>query len=173
MAQAWTSLPDMPEERYYHAMAATPDGKKLVCAGGSDAGNYKLKSVVMFEFSTQAWTSLPDMPEARYGHTMAATPDGKKLVCAGGCNGMDGRTTLKSVVTFTLDMPAGIQLRLWWSDPEVDAGEHRVLCRPRRQMVWIVMHVAERLEILPSEMWMLIFTFVKHEQPPTGPLHLL
>ena len=124
----------------------------------------------MFEFSTQAWTSLPDMPEVRTAHTMVATSDGK-LVCAGGYGA--GSTKLKSVVTFTLDMPAGIQLRLWWSDPEVDAGEHRVLCRPRRQMVWMVMHVAERFEILPSEMWMLIFTFVKHEHPPTGPMYLL
>ena len=118
----------------------------------------------------QAWTSLPDMPEERPGHTMAATPDGK-LVCVGGRYA--NNTKLKSVITFTLEMPAGIQLRLWWSDPEVDVGEHRVLCRPRRQMVWMVMHVAERLEILPSEMWMLIFTFVKHEHPPTGPMHLL
>ena len=108
------------------------------------------------------------MPKERYGHKMVATPEGK-LVCAGGHTKM---TVLKSVVTFTLEMPAGIQLRLWWSDPEVDAGEHRVLCRTRRQMVWMVMHVAERLEILPSEMWMLIFTFVKHEHPPTGPMHL-
>ena len=44
----------------------------------------------------------------------------------------------------------------------LDAAEGRVLCRPRQQMVWTVMHVAERLEFLPSEMWMLIFTFVKH-----------
>ena len=104
------------------------------------------------------------MPEARFHHAMAATPDGK-LVCAGGQGA--GRTALKSVATFTLEMPAGLQLRLWWSDPEVDAGEHRVLCMPRRQMVWMVMHVAERLEILPSEMWLLIFTFVKHEHLPT------
>ena len=61
----------------------------------------------------------------------------------------------------------GVQLWLHWSDPEVDAAEHRVLCRSRQQMVWMVMHVAERLEILPSEIWLLIFTFVKHEQPPT------
>ena len=170
MAQAWTSLPDMPDARYWHTTVATPDGKKLVCAGGKDASGTTLKSVVVFDFSTQAWTSLPDMPEEREGHTMAATPDGK-LVCAGGSDASD--TILKSVVTFTLDMPAGLQLRLWWSDPEVDAGEHRVLCMPRRQMVWMVMHVAERLEILPSEMWMLIFTFVKHGQPPTGPMYLL
>ena len=36
--------------------------------------------------------------------------------------------------------------------------------KSRQQMVWTVMHVAERLEILPSEMWLLIFTFVKHER---------
>ena len=62
---------------------------------------------------------------------------------------------------------AGVQLWMHWSDPEMDAAEKRVLCRSRQQMVWTVMHVAERLEILPSEMWMLIFTFVKHDQPPT------
>ena len=58
---------------------------------------------------------------------------------------------------------SGVQLWLHWSDPEMDAADKRVLCRSRQQMVWTVMHVAERLEILPSEMWMLIFTFVKHE----------
>ena len=71
---------------------------------------------------------------------------------------------------------AGVQLWLWWSDPQDDAGEGRVLCPPRQQMVWAVMHVALRLEttstsptladVLPSETWMLIMTFVKHEQPP-------
>jgi hypothetical protein len=58
---------------------------------------------------------------------------------------------------------AGVQLWLHWSDPEMDAADKRVLCKSRQQMVWTVMHVAERLEILPSEMWLLIFTFVKHE----------
>ena len=72
---------------------------------------------------------------------------------------------------------AGVQLWLWWSDPQEDAGEGRVLCPSRQQMVWTVMHVALRLEttstsatladVLPPEMWMLIMTFVKHEQPPT------
>eukprot|EP00729_Bicosta_minor_P014756 gene14756-3735_t len=104
--QAWTSLPDMPEERYFHTMVATPDGKKLVCAGGDDASHTKLKSVVVFDFSTQAWTSLPDMPVERAAHTMAATLDGKKLVCAGG--GDATGTILKSVVAFTLDMPAAL-----------------------------------------------------------------
>lgn len=69
------------------------------------------------------------------------------------------------------------QLYLWWSDPQDDAGKGRVLCPSRQQMVWTVMHVALRLEttstspeladVLPPEMWMLIMTFVKHEQPPT------
>ena len=58
---------------------------------------------------------------------------------------------------------AGVKLWLHWSDPEVDAADKRVLCKSRQQMVWTVMHVAERLEILPSEMWLLIMTFVKHE----------
>ena len=64
-------------------------------------------------------------------------------------------------------------LCLWWSDPQQDAGEGRVLSTSRQQMVWTVMHVALRLEtdqpdadVLPPEMWMLIMTFVKHEQPP-------
>ena len=109
------------------------------------------------------------MEDGRCYHTSGAT-DVWKLVCAGG---KASWTKSKSVVTFTLEMPAGLQLRLWWSDPEVDAGEHRVLCRSRQQMVWTVMHVAARLDIMPSEMWMLIFTFVKHEHPPTGPMYLL
>ena len=54
------------------------------------------------------------------------------------------------------------ELWLHWSDPETDASYKRVLKKSRRQMVWTVMHVAERLEILPSEIWLLIMTFVKH-----------
>ena len=57
---------------------------------------------------------------------------------------------------------AAAELWLSWSDPEMDAADKRVLLKSRRQMVWTVMHVAERLDIMPSEMWMLIFTFVKH-----------
>ena len=60
----------------------------------------------------------------------------------------------------------------WWSDPQLDARQGRVLSKSRQQMVWTVMLIALRLEItsvspyfadvLPSEMWMLILTFVKH-----------
>ena len=67
-------------------------------------------------------------------------------------------------------------LYLWWSDPQDDAGQGRVLCPSRQQIVWTVMHVALRLEttstspvfadVLPPEMWMMIMTFVKQEQPP-------
>ena len=55
------------------------------------------------------------------------------------------------------------QLWLDWSDPQSDAGDERVLNKSRKQMVWTVIHVAERLENMPSEMWLLIMTFVKHE----------
>jgi len=64
-------------------------------------------------------------------------------------------------------------LQLWWSDPDIDVGNRRVLSRSRKQMVWTVMHSAykssEVLELLPvlePELWMLVFTFVKNEQPP-------
>mgnify|MGYP001592873597 FL=1 len=67
---------------------------------------------------------------------------------------------------------AAVQLYLWWSDPQDDAGQGRVLSKSHQQMVWTVMHVAFRLEttstspvfadVLPQEMWMLIMTFVKH-----------
>jgi hypothetical protein len=58
---------------------------------------------------------------------------------------------------------ASVQLCLRWSDPETDAAEKRVLKNSRKLMVWTVMYVAVRLEILPDELWLLIFTFVKHE----------
>ena len=57
----------------------------------------------------------------------------------------------------------GVELWLHWSDPEMDAAEKRVLPKFRQQMVWTVMHCAERLDIMHPEMWLLIFTFVKHE----------
>jgi len=67
---------------------------------------------------------------------------------------------------------AAVQLYLWWSDPQDDAGQGRVLSTSRQQMVWTVMHVALRLEttstsptladVLSYETWMLILTFVKH-----------
>jgi len=57
----------------------------------------------------------------------------------------------------------GVQLWLDWSDPQQDAWEGRVLDPSRQQMVWTLMHVAERLDIIPPELWMMIITFVKHE----------
>ena len=58
----------------------------------------------------------------------------------------------------------------FWSDPEDDAREGRVLSRSRKQMLWTVMHSAykssEVLELLPvlePKLWKLVFTFVKHE----------
>jgi len=57
----------------------------------------------------------------------------------------------------------GVQHWMWWSDPQQDAREGRTLCKNRRRMVWTVMHVGERIDVLPSELWMLIMTFVKNE----------
>lgn len=61
----------------------------------------------------------------------------------------------------------------FWSDPQKDAGPGRVLSRSRQQMVWTVMHsayksskVLELLPVLKPKLWMLVFTFVKNEQPP-------
>ena len=68
---------------------------------------------------------------------------------------LNGGDSLCTLISRTL-------LSRFWSDPEVDANEGRVLSMARRQMVWTVMHVAERLEIFPSEIWLLIMTFVKH-----------
>ena len=65
------------------------------------------------------------------------------------------------------------ELQLWWSDPDQDAAGGRAVCRSRKEMVWTVMHVAHRLETtlqteaLEPELWMLIFTFVKHERQPS------
>lgn len=112
------------------------------------------------------------MPGERAYQGMAITPDGNKIVCAGGM--YDDYNTLKSVISF--QWTPALQLYLWWSDPQLDADKGRVLSTSRQQMVWTVMHVALRLEttftsptltdVLPSEMWMLIMTFVKYEQPP-------
>ena len=119
MAQAWTPLPDMPKERHYHAMAVTPDGKNLVCAGGQDASFTNLKSVVMYNFRKKRWTSPPDMPVARSSLGMVSTPDGKNLVCTGG--GDDSDTYLKSVVMFDFSTQA-------WTPPP-DMPEERVRCQ--------------------------------------------
>ena len=69
---------------------------------------------------------------------------------------------------------AEVQLWLWWSDPQSDACDGRVLDRKRQQMVWTLMLVTLRLDttssssepsyVLPLEMWMMIITFVKHEE---------
>jgi len=55
-----------------------------------------------------------------------------------------------------------VELWLHWSDPQSDSTEGRVIPLLRQNMVWTVMHVAERLDILPYEIWMLIFTFVRY-----------
>ena len=67
---------------------------------------------------------------------------------------------------------AASQLWRWWSHPEQDGADGRAVCKARHHTVWAVMHVARRLEtastspdltdFLPSEMWMLILTFVKN-----------
>ena len=85
-------------------------------------------------------------------------------------------TSITTMDLNSVDSFAGALHYRFWSDPQIDASEGRVLSKSRQQMVWTVMHVALRLEttstspdfadVLPSEMWMLIMTFVKHEQPP-------
>jgi len=56
---------------------------------------------------------------------------------------------------------AGVQMWLHWSDPQSVANDsHLHSSTSRRELVWTVMHVEERLDILPSEMWMLIFSFI-------------
>jgi hypothetical protein len=89
------------------------------------------------------------------------------------CNPKKSRIT--SITTMDLnsvDSFAGALHYRFWSDPQIDASEGRVLSRSHRQMVWTVMHVALRLEttstsptladVLSYETWLLIMTFVKH-----------
>lgn len=52
---------------------------------------------------------------------------------------------------------------VYWSDPQSDVASGRIMHISRTRMVAMLLHIAERLDILPSELWMLIMTFVKNE----------
>ena len=63
---------------------------------------------------------------------------------------------------------AGVQLWQWWSSPDVDAVDGRLVSRSRQCSIWTVLHAAcraaeeESLPELEPELWLLVFTFVRH-----------
>ena len=57
---------------------------------------------------------------------------------------------------------AGVELWLYWSDPQSDKLKGRVFPRERQKIIWTVMLCTERWDILSPEMLMLIFTFVRY-----------
>jgi hypothetical protein len=72
-------------------------------------------------------------------------------------------------------MWAAVQLWVWWSPP-TGAGfveQDRVVCRPRVSTLFSTMLAglqaanAESLPLLPQELWVVIFGFLKHNRPPT------
>ena len=73
---------------------------------------------------------------------------------------------------------AGVQLWQWWLPPSSFAAgggdDCRAVSQPRVAMLWSIMLSAykssEVLDLLPElepELWGHIFTFLKHDQPPT------
>ena len=74
---------------------------------------------------------------------------------------------------------AGVQLWLWWLQPSAFRGSNgevldgRVGCESRAVTIWNAMVVGLRgeklaiLPYLPPELWLRVFTFLKHDQQPT------
>ncbi|MEN1727811.1 MAG: hypothetical protein AAGJ52_05155, partial [Pseudomonadota bacterium] len=68
IGEGWELLPDMPEARALHAVAADGQGRIYSFGGTSDApGQLATRSVFRFDPSTQTWESLPLLPQALSG----------------------------------------------------------------------------------------------------------
>jgi hypothetical protein len=70
---------------------------------------------------------------------------------------------------------AAVQLWVWWSPPTGAgyADQDRTVCKPRLGTLFSTMlaglraATAEVLPALPQELWVVIFGFLQHNQPPT------
>ena len=70
---------------------------------------------------------------------------------------------------------AAVQLWVWWSPPTGAgyADQDRTVCKPRLSTLFSTMlagsraATAEALPALPQELWVVIFGFLQHYQPPT------
>jgi len=77
-------LPQLPENRYYHACAAFPTTGAFVVSGGSDGSNL-LSSVLTLLPGAEAWTPLASLPRTLFG--AQASIVGGRLRVTGGYSG--------------------------------------------------------------------------------------
>ena len=67
---------------------------------------------------------------------------------------------------------AGVQNWLWWLPPTAFTDGDRVVCKARIATIWTTMVAGFRAEMtasllgLPEELWLHMFTFLKHDQQP-------
>jgi hypothetical protein len=110
----WSSLPDMPSVRNSHGMVVTPDGSKLICAGGND-GSSSLKTVVAFESFESSWQG-----SWASGTTAPLTITGVDLGDA-----ELNSVTIKSNFHRVIDVTRTIELRIFGNPGESKSGRYK------------------------------------------------
>jgi len=86
-------LPQLPENRYYHACAALPSTKAFIVAGGVTDGSKRLSSVVTLLRGATSWTPLASLPRQLWA-AHASIVRGKMWMTGG----RDGSRTKRSEV---------------------------------------------------------------------------
>jgi hypothetical protein len=97
VANAWTTLPDMPTAR--GGMAAGAIDGMIHTAGGENLqamSTYPEHEV--FDTATGAWSTAPDLPTKRHG-LAAAVVDGRWYVIGGGRSAMLSTSDIVEVFT--------------------------------------------------------------------------
>ena len=104
---AWTSLPDLPQERQYPATVSMLRGPTMVI-GGFVAGQ-TVSSVLALAAGGSEWYALAPMAQARGTAAAVVLPDGKVLV-AGGMSTAQPNSALKTAELYDPASNAWTQL---------------------------------------------------------------
>jgi N-acetylneuraminic acid mutarotase len=78
----WSPLASMQEPRYFHAMAAGPDGR-IYAIGGTNAMGWMVSTVEAYDPTTKTWTYVASLPTGRYAMGAATGGDGLIYVVGG------------------------------------------------------------------------------------------
>jgi hypothetical protein len=102
---AWSSGPDLLENRHAHDAILLPSGEVLVTGGGAE--KLELATIVLYQPATNSWKlSLAMLKQARRGHLATLLPGGKVLISGGETGGgVSGTTYLDSLEV--LDLTSG------------------------------------------------------------------
>jgi N-acetylneuraminic acid mutarotase len=145
VADTWTTMPALPEERSDFGVAIAD--ARLVAVGGVSSGQV-LKSVAALDLTTSTWTALPDLGTARHGLAVAAV--GKTVYAIGGSTDAAGNEVSASAGALKLAPRKPQPAAQWRSLPDAPTPRLMAASTVLDGKIWIAGGMLGHAETLDS-----------------------